>query len=111
MVKSIPLPEIVNGQSRAYNFHTPLIPIYKLRRLLQMRVAQTQAHWIICSNSFLMGMDIVRAMRLLVPPAWQNNHKWMMIYVLFDFNSMHMEPLGWTCGDRCYLTVAMQPVH
>ncbi|MDA6076315.1 hypothetical protein O0544_04435 [Edwardsiella anguillarum] len=38
-------------------------------------------------------MDIVRAMRLLVPPAWQNNPDMDPdLRAFFDFNSMHMEP-------------------
>ena len=41
------------------------------------------------------GMDIVRAMRLLVPPARQNNPDMdPELRAFFDFNSMHMEP--WT---------------
>lgn len=39
------------------------------------------------------GMDIIRAMRLLVPPAWQNNPDMdPELRAFFDFNSMHMEP-------------------
>ena len=37
------------------------------------------------------GMDIIRAMRLLVPPAWQNNPDMdPELRAFFDFNSMHM---------------------
>lgn len=39
------------------------------------------------------GMDLIRAMRLLVPPAWQNNPDMDTdLRAFFDFNSMHMEP-------------------
>ncbi len=35
----------------------------------------------------------MRAMRLLVPPAWQNNPDMdPELRSFFDFNSMHMEP-------------------
>lgn len=45
------------------------------------------------------GMDIVRAMRLLVPPAWQNNPDMdPELRAFFDFNSMHMEPWDGPAG-------------
>jgi glutamate synthase (NADPH/NADH) large chain len=45
------------------------------------------------------GMDIVRAMRLLVPPAWQNNPDMdPELRSFFDFNSMHMEPWDGPAG-------------
>ncbi|SUC20306.1 glutamate synthase subunit alpha [Proteus mirabilis] len=45
------------------------------------------------------GMDIVRAMRLLVPPAWQNNPQMDDdLRAFFDFNSMHMEPWDGPAG-------------
>lgn len=44
-------------------------------------------------------MDIVRAMRLLVPPAWQNNPQMDDdLRAFFDFNSMHMEPWDGPAG-------------
>ena len=45
------------------------------------------------------GMDIVRSMRLLVPPAWQNNPDMDAdLRAFFDFNSMHMEPWDGPAG-------------
>ena len=45
------------------------------------------------------GMDIVRAMRLLVPPAPQNNPDMdPELRAFFDFNSMHMEPWDGPAG-------------
>ncbi len=45
------------------------------------------------------GMDIIRAMRLLVPPAWQNNPDMdPELRAFFDFNSMHMEPWDGPAG-------------
>lgn len=38
-------------------------------------------------------MDLIRAMRLLNAPAWQNNPDMDGdLRAFFDFNSMHMEP-------------------
>ncbi len=45
------------------------------------------------------GMDLIRAMRLLVPPAWQNNPDMDTdLRAFFDFNSMHMEPWDGPAG-------------
>ncbi len=39
------------------------------------------------------GMDIIRAMRPLVPPARRTTPIWTRdLRAFFDFNSMHMEP-------------------
>jgi glutamate synthase (NADPH) large chain len=45
------------------------------------------------------GMDLFRAMRLLVPPAWQGNQ--VMddnLKAFYEFNSMHMEPWDGPAG-------------
>ena len=45
------------------------------------------------------GMDLFRAMRLLVPPAWQGNR--VMddnLKAFYEFNSMHMEPWDGPAG-------------
>ncbi|MDX7173332.1 hypothetical protein SJ298_27195, partial [Klebsiella pneumoniae] len=45
------------------------------------------------------GKDIVRAMRLLGPPAWQNNPDMdPELRSFFDFHSMHMEPWDGPAG-------------
>ncbi len=45
------------------------------------------------------GMDLFRAMRLLIPPAWQN-HPLMDedLRAFYDFNSMYMEPWDGPAG-------------
>ncbi len=45
------------------------------------------------------GMDLFRAFRLLIPPAWQN-HPAMDedLRAFYDFNSMHMEPWDGPAG-------------
>ncbi len=45
------------------------------------------------------GMDIIRAMRLLVPPAWQNNPEMVPeLRAFFDFYTLHMEPWDGPAG-------------
>ncbi len=89
------------ARARAYKFHTPLI--------LDL---QTAAPFVNESGSDSSSLDNMlelflngdgycpRYAPISAARMAKIIHKWMMIYVLFDFNSMHMEPLGWTCGDR-----------
>ncbi|WP_016955080.1 glutamate synthase large subunit [Catenovulum agarivorans] len=45
------------------------------------------------------GLDLFRAMRLLVPPAWQNNPDMSQeLKSFYEFNSMHMEPWDGPAG-------------
>ncbi|MBL7004149.1 MAG: glutamate synthase large subunit [Gammaproteobacteria bacterium] len=45
------------------------------------------------------GMDVFRAMRLLVPPAWQNvDHMDADLRSFYEYNSMHMEPWDGPAG-------------
>ncbi len=45
------------------------------------------------------GMDLFRAMRLLVPPAYQNNDTMdSRLRAFYEFNSMHMEPWDGPAG-------------
>lgn len=45
------------------------------------------------------GVDIFRAMRLLVPPAWQNDPTMDKdLKAFYDYNSMHMEPWDGPAG-------------
>ncbi|WP_163931981.1 glutamate synthase large subunit [Paraferrimonas sp. SM1919] len=45
------------------------------------------------------GMDLYRAMRLLIPPAWQNHPEMdEELKAFYEFNSMHMEPWDGPAG-------------
>jgi glutamate synthase (NADPH) large chain len=45
------------------------------------------------------GMDLFRAFRLLIPPAWQNHPEMDPdLRAFYDFNSMHMEPWDGPAG-------------
>jgi len=45
------------------------------------------------------GMDIFRALRLLVPPAWMNRSNMVPeLRAFYEFNSMHMEPWDGPAG-------------
>ena len=45
------------------------------------------------------GMDLFRAVRMLVPPAWQNmDHMDADLKAFYEYNSMHMEPWDGPAG-------------
>ena len=45
------------------------------------------------------GMDLFRAMRLLIPPAWQNVETMDPdLRAFYEYNSMHMEPWDGPAG-------------
>ncbi len=45
------------------------------------------------------GMDLFRAMRLLIPPAWQNvEHMDPDLRAFYEYNSMHLEPWDGPAG-------------
>ncbi|MGB1906110.1 MAG: glutamate synthase large subunit, partial [Spongiibacter sp.] len=46
------------------------------------------------------GMDLFRAVRMLVPPAWQNiEHMDADLKAFYEYNSMHMEPWDGPAGQ------------
>ncbi len=89
------------ARARTYKFQTPLIP--DLHDAAPF-VNETGSDSSSMDNMLELllaagGMDIIRAMRLLVPPAWQNNPDMdPELRAFFDFNSMHMEPWDGPAG-------------
>ncbi|MDT1790515.1 hypothetical protein, partial [Salmonella enterica] len=76
-----------------YKFQTPLIPDLQSAAPF---VNETGSDSSSLDNMLELllagGMDIIRAMRLLVPPAWQNNpDKDQDQRPFIEFNSLHME--------------------
>ncbi|SQI43200.1 Glutamate synthase [NADPH] large chain precursor [Leminorella richardii] len=88
------------ARARSYKFKTPLIP--DLQDAAPF-VNETGSDSSSLDNMLELllsgGMDLIRAMRLLVPPAWQNNPDMgEELRAFFDFNSMHMEPWDGPAG-------------
>lgn len=88
------------ARARSYKFRTPLIPDLQSAAPF---VNETGSDSSSLDNMLELllngGMDLVRAMRLLVPPAWQNNPDMDDdLKAFFDFNSMHMEPWDGPAG-------------
>lgn len=88
------------ARARTYKFQTPLIPDLQSAAPF---VNETGSDSSSLDNMLELllagGMDIIRAMRLLVPPARQNNPDMDPdLRAFFDFNSMHMEPWDGPAG-------------
>ncbi|QSX38023.1 glutamate synthase large subunit [Shewanella sedimentimangrovi] len=88
------------ARARAYKFNSPLLP--DLQQAAPF-VNETGSDSSSLDNMLEMllsgGMDLYRAMRLLIPPAWQSNPEMDdELKAFYDFNSMHMEPWDGPAG-------------
>ncbi|MCG6873124.1 MAG: glutamate synthase large subunit [Gammaproteobacteria bacterium] len=86
--------------ARAYKFETPLLP--DLNDILPL-VSSSGSDSCSLDNMFEVllagGMDIFRAMQLLIPPAWQNVDSLDSdLRAFYEYNSMHMEPWDGPAG-------------
>ncbi|GKX64064.1 glutamate synthase large subunit [Pragia fontium] len=88
------------ARARSYKFKTPLIPDLQDAAPFVNETGSDSSSLDNMLELFLSGgMDLIRAMRLLVPPAWQNNPDMdEELRAFFDFNSMHMEPWDGPAG-------------
>ncbi|BDX05184.1 glutamate synthase large subunit [Planctobacterium marinum] len=88
------------AQARTYKFRTPLIPDLKeAAPFVNMEGSDSSSLDNMLELFLAGGMDLFRAMRLLVPPAYQND-KTMdeNLRAFYEFNSMHMEPWDGPAG-------------
>ncbi|MBL4828485.1 MAG: glutamate synthase large subunit [Aliivibrio sp.] len=88
------------AKARAYKFSTPLLPDLQTAAPFVNEVGSDSSSLDNMLDLFLSGgMDLFRAMRMLVPPAWQN-HPDMdpELRAFYDFNSKHMEPWDGPAG-------------
>lgn len=87
-------------KARSYKYKTPLIPdLNTAFPLINEHGSDSSS----LDNMFEVfvngGMDIFRAMRLLIPPAWQNNPDMDDdLRAFYSFNSIHMEPWDGPAG-------------
>jgi len=88
------------SRARTYRFKSPLLPDLKDAAPFVNESGSDSSSLDNMLELFLAGgMDLFRAMRLLVPPAWQNNT--LMdddLKAFYEFNSMHMEPWDGPAG-------------
>ncbi len=88
------------ARARQYKFASPLLPDLKQAAPFVGQKGSDSSSLDNMLELFLAGgMDLFRAMRLLVPPAWQGN-KVMDddLKAFYEFNSMHMEPWDGPAG-------------
>lgn len=88
------------AKARSYKFKSPLLPDLDQATPFVNETGSDSSSLDNMLELFLAGgMDLFRAFRLLIPPAWQN-HPDMdeNLRAFYDFNSMHMEPWDGPAG-------------
>ncbi|SHH93562.1 glutamate synthase large subunit [Ferrimonas marina] len=86
--------------ARQYKFRTPLIPdLQDAAPFVNQSGSDSSSLDNMLELLLAGGMDIKRAMRLMIPPAWQSNPEMDDdLKAFYDFNSMHMEPWDGPAG-------------
>lgn len=78
--------------ARGHKFESPFIPMEDVRPLVSMTGSDSNSMDNMLEALLAGGMDIFRAMRLLIPPAWQNVANMDPdLRAFYEYNSMHME--------------------
>jgi len=88
------------SRARTYRFQSPLLPDLKDAAPFVNESGSDSSSLDNMLELFLAGgMDLYRAMRLLMPPAWQNSPSMDNdLKAFYEFNSMHMEPWDGPAG-------------
>ncbi|CAH6795176.1 glutamate synthase subunit GltB [Vibrio chagasii] len=88
------------AKARAYKFSSPLLPDLQTASPFVNETGSDSSSLDNMLDLFLAGgMDVFRAMRMLVPPAWQNHPDMDPdLRAFYDFNSKHMEPWDGPAG-------------
>ena len=85
--------------ARGHKFETPLLPMEEIRPLVSLSGSDSNSMDNMLEALLAGGMDIFRAMRLLVPPAWQNIENMDPdLRAFYEYSSMHMEPWDGPAG-------------
>jgi len=85
--------------ARGHKFETDELPMDKVRPLVSMTGSDSNSMDNMLEALMAGGMDIFRAMRLLIPPAWQNIDTMDPdLKAFYEFSSMHMEPWDGPAG-------------
>ena len=88
------------ARSRSYKFRSPLLPdMDEAAPFVNTTGSDSSALDNMLELFLAGGMDLFRAFRLLIPPAWQNHPNMDEdLRAFYDFNSMHMEPWDGPAG-------------
>ncbi|NQY63699.1 MAG: glutamate synthase large subunit [Alteromonadaceae bacterium] len=88
------------SRARTYRFKSPLLPdLHDAAPFVNESDSDSSSLDNMLELFLAGGMDLYRAMRLLMPPAWQNSP--LMdddLKAFYEFNSMHMEPWDGPAG-------------
>ena len=88
------------SEARTPKFQTPLLPdLQKIRPLVNQEGSDSSSLDNMLELFLAGGMDVFRAMRILVPPAWQAEPDMSAeLRSFYEFNSMHVEPWDGPAG-------------
>jgi glutamate synthase (NADPH/NADH) large chain len=101
------------ARARAFKFATPLIPnMEDVRPLVTETGSDSMSMDNMLEAMIAGGIEMLRAMRLIVPPAWQNiEHMDPELRAFYEYHSMHMEPwdgpAGMVMTDGRFVACAM----
>ncbi|WP_455203942.1 glutamate synthase large subunit, partial [Kaarinaea lacus] len=85
--------------ARGHKFESPHISMEEVRPLVSMSGSDSNSLDNMLEALLAGGVDVFRAMRLLIPPAWQNiSNMDPDLRAFYEFNSMHMEPWDGPAG-------------
>jgi glutamate synthase (NADPH/NADH) large chain len=88
------------SEARTPKFQTPLLPdLQKIRPLVNQEGSDSSSLDNMLELFLAGGMDVFRAMRILIPPAWQAEPDMSPeLRAFYEFNSMHVEPWDGPAG-------------
>ncbi len=88
------------AEARSYKFRSPVLPDMQMAAPFVNESGSDSSSLDNMLELMLAGgMDLFRAFRLLIPPAWQNHPDMDEdLRAFYDFNSMHMEPWDGPAG-------------
>ncbi len=88
------------ANARAHKLKSKLIPdMAEVRPLVNMTGSDSSSMDNMLDVLLAGGIDVFRAMRLLVPPAWQNvDYMDSALKAFYEYNSMHMDPWDGPAG-------------
>ncbi len=88
------------ARARERKFASPLIPnMDDVRPMVGTRGSDSMSFDNMLEGLVMGGAGLFRAMRLMVPPAWQNvTHMDPELRAFYEYNSMHMEPWDGPAG-------------
>lgn len=88
------------ARARASKFQTPLIPnLDELQPIVNTTGSDSSSMDNMIEFLLVGGIDLYRAVRMIIPPAWQNVDTMdAELRAFYEYNSMHMEPWDGPAG-------------